>query len=586
MAKKGRHRKGGGRVTPKGTRPAGFRPRHHEGSEWDEPEPEAELVRTVRGAMRDDHPLQLLELASAMLSLLDDRDVDPFGDREESTSRHDIVQSLIDADRPETTALVATIAALSTDEVERTRIRHAVASRSDLLPTWLSTIDDAHVTGAVEMVHVLGDGDNVVVGVHLPSGHDLSAVVYIDHNVGTLVKDAYLVPQPLTDLIALMQRTVDDPDTRFDDLPLADARTRITDAIERAAITYPPFTSESWPSCRAVVEWIVEMLPRGGHGYERPEWTDDQRTALVDRFFASAFSSREDADRRGLVDDFIWFGCDYGPGDPLRWSPVAVEIILADWIPRKIVADVSYLEQAPQLLGEFVRFCHHERSIPSYLTDETLEAIDRWEPEYQDVIRSDRPQGPAAILAKMGLDPWSERDDDPSSLMRHVLEETVGGPEVLDSLDDHPLPDEPFDWSHVGDDVRGRVAEVVALIDRCCEELFDIEHRTAARRMLARITERGVDVLRRGRSDTAAAAICISVASANRSFDYRRGGLKVKDVLAHFGLTNSVAARESRLLDAGDFPRDTLDFGLGSPAYLTGARRAGIIETRDRWAAM
>ena len=39
-------------------------------------------------------------------------------------------------------------------------------------------------------------------------------------------------------------------------------------------------------------------------------------------------------------------------------SPVAVEIILHDWIPRKLVADPPYLAKAPDLLRAFVRFCH------------------------------------------------------------------------------------------------------------------------------------------------------------------------------------------------------------------------------------
>ena len=100
----------------------------------------------------------------------------------------------------------------------------------------------------------------------------------------------------------------------------------------------------------------------------------------------------------------IWFGVDYGPGDPLRWSPVAVEIILVNWIPRKIVADAVYLSKAPELLRAFVRFCHAERGIRTELTRDTLAAIDVYEPDYQRTIRSPRPQGPMALLAAMGAD--------------------------------------------------------------------------------------------------------------------------------------------------------------------------------------
>ena len=69
-----------------------------------------------------------------------------------------------------------------------------------------------------------------------------------------------------------------------------------------------------------------------------------------------------------------------------------MEILLADWIPRKIIASPGQLSKAPALLRAFIRFCHAEREIRAALTDETLAAVDEWEPEYQRVIRSPRPQ--------------------------------------------------------------------------------------------------------------------------------------------------------------------------------------------------
>ena len=201
---------------------------------------------------------------------------------------------------------------------------------------------------AQEMVHVLGDGDNVNVAVRFAGGAELTAVVYIDHNMGTLVKDAFVVPESLAELEVFMRAKVDDPDTVWRDLDLADARVRITEAIEMAAMTVPPFETDTWPVCRPIVEWLARRMPAGGTGYQRPEWSERDQQRLADRFFASPFGAPlDDADHRGLLESVIWFGADYGPGDPLRWSPVAVEIILVDWIPRKIVADAAYLSKAP-----------------------------------------------------------------------------------------------------------------------------------------------------------------------------------------------------------------------------------------------
>jgi hypothetical protein len=47
---------------------------------------------------------------------------------------------------------------------------------------------------------------------------------YIDHNMGTVVKDAFVVPDDPDGLVADMRRVNDDPGTTFHDIDAADAR--------------------------------------------------------------------------------------------------------------------------------------------------------------------------------------------------------------------------------------------------------------------------------------------------------------------------------------------------------------------------
>lgn len=598
MAKKGRHRKGG-RVTPKGTRPEAYRS-HYPGDVGGHA-PEPDLIGDVRRAVADEHPRGLLTLVSSLLAVVDPRRVSPFERSSQEPvgpSREELLRTFTEVDQPETSALLAAVAALGADQVEQRRIARILEARDHRLPAWLAGMGAAKAYRAVEMIHVLRDGDNVMVGVRFPTGHELTAVVYIDHNLGTLVKDAFVVPEPMGELLEFMRAEADDPDTTFADIRVADAKARIVDAIETGAISFPPFETDTWPLCRPLVEWMVGLLPDGGCGYERPEWSDEDRRDLTERFFSSSFGAKlDDRDHRGLLDSILWFGSDYGPGDPLRWSPVAVEILLDDWIPRKIVADVDYLAKAPELLRGFVRFCHAERAIPSHLTNQTLDAVDRWEPDYQATIRSPRLQGPAALLAAVGaldadgpldMSGDDDEDDDPwdyETLMLGLLERAVGGALALDALDATPLPDEPFDWTGIPGDVHDRVGEVLALCDRCCDEMLDVEYRTAVRRVLARIAVNGPEAFRRrGRADTAAAAICWAVCRANDAFGQRSGGFTQKALLAHFGLQNgSVSQRAATLLDAGGFPHHRNDFALGSPDYLTSARRRDILDKRARF---
>jgi hypothetical protein len=555
----------------------------------------------VRRALADPHPLDFLLLASSLFAALDRRGHDPF-DRaadEQRLSREEVLRTFIEADRPETAALLTAFAAMSADEVERRRFQSAVAIGGHRLRAWLEQLGAAHAYAAAEMTHILGDGDTVFVGVRLSTGQDLTAFVYIDHNLGTVVKDAFVVADPIATILRLVTDRNEDPHVTVADLPLAEAKARIADAVRRAAMTYPPFETDTWPACRPLVEWMVGLLPDGGRGYERPDWSEADRQQLAERFFDSPFGAPiDDEDHRSLLESILWFGCDYGPGDPLRWSPVAVEILLDDWIPRKIVADTEYLAKAPAVLRAFIRYCDAARGISARLTEETLGAVDEWEPDYQEAIRTKRPQGPVALLAAMGVlddDEWgmpldeTEAQREYAAIMRPYLERAVGGPEALDELDDAPVPDEPFEWTGIADDLRDRVGEVLELLDRCCDELLDIEHRTACRRVLARIAREGPQAFRRrGRSDTAAAAICWAVCRANETFEPWLGGFTQKALAGWFGLGGSsgLRSRAATLLDAGGFSRYPADFVLGSPDYLVSARRRQILERRaelDSW---
>jgi hypothetical protein len=566
-------------------------------------------LRDVSNALADDDPLGLLQLVSAMLAALDPRDPNPFDPTVSPLlpTRDELIETFLEVDAVETSALLAVIGELSGEQMLRRRIRRECAARSHALPAWLTDLHRAQVVagaaGVVEVVHVLGDGDNVLVGVRLPGGHDVTATIYIDHNMGTVVKDAFVVDLPTDQLVEQMLTMAADPDTEARELSPADARARITDAIDKGSIMFPPLESETWPACRPLVQWMVALLPEGGTGYERPEWDDKALAALIERFLASRFGAGlDDADHRGLLESLLWFGTDYGPGDPLRWSPPAVEVLLEDWIPRKIVAEAAFLAKAPDLLRAFIRFCHHERGIRADLTRQTIEAVDECEPEYQRVIRSARPQGPAALLAALGVldpeSPWAPDHndflDEPidfHEIMLDTLRRAVGGEGALDGLSAAALPDEAFAWDGIPDDIRDRVDAVLVLVDRCCGELLDTEYRTACRRFLSRAAAGDPEIFRRrGRADTAAAAVCWVIGKANMLFQpgIGRRSLLVKDLMSHFGMGQSTASQRSgpllRAISVNPDQYGAMD--LGSPDYLTSSRREGIIALREHYRAM
>lgn len=609
----------GGRTTPKGVRPDGSRtsrPAHVDGQwtlppdlaglddlwddefgdEFDDDLDEPDLFEGIDEALADGDPLPVLSVASSILDLWDERHDSPVGEpRREPPPGFEtpagFVDMMLPTGVPSAVAVAVVAAQLSGDALLARRARRDAADLS--FPGWIMRLGDVEIGRIVEMTHALGDGDNILIEATLPDAPTFTALVYVDHNLGRLVKDAFLIPDTIDRVMEIQRTEMDDRDVTFRDLDRADARARIVDGIGSHARTVPPYETESWPGCRPVIEWLIRSLPEGGTGYELPEWEPEQLEEITREFLGSPFAPPHvDRDHEDLMDSVLWFASGYGPGDPFHWSPVSVEILLVDWFPRKVLADPDYMAQLPNLLRGFIRYCHDRTGIRPELTLETLAAVDYWEPEYHEQIDAPRLTGPAAVLAGAGFADEAQlrwgifdpRSNEEQSL--DWLAKQVGGRAALEQLDDEPLPDEDFDWDGVDDDVRSVVEDIVERIDDCCTSLFDVEHRTATRRLLHDAAVGDPTVVARGRADISAAALCWTVARANGTVGSEASAtVYVKDMMAHMGQSGSPSQRASSLMKAAGIHREPYEVGrpdLGSPRYLVSARRRRLIQSRDR----
>ena len=135
-------------------------------------------MRNVARKLRSGEPLDLLAEVSSLLTLVDPREHGfGRGDDEPPWSRRELVDMFLDVERVETSALLAVIADLAgDDDVLAARIRRELAERGERLPEWLARLGEAEVYAAQEMVHVLGDGDNIHVAVRFAGGAELTAV--------------------------------------------------------------------------------------------------------------------------------------------------------------------------------------------------------------------------------------------------------------------------------------------------------------------------------------------------------------------------------------------------------------------------
>lgn len=530
----------GGRVTPKGTRPHNWVDKSPSPGRapHDDADPTG-FADEIRRAIDAGHPLALLEFASTLAEITDgDRQPDRTWlsnpEPETSLSSADLVHTLVGIPLPETTALLYALGPFL-DETTSDIARSEVNQRRDhILPAWVRQIAGATVGEVWEQRHLLGDGENLLIGLQWPSGHEASVVIYIDHNMGTLVKDAFALPEPAQRVLSIYEREAP-PHSHQRPLDAGTARARVEAALATFAMTIPRAESETWPACRPIVRWVTSMLPGGVSLPELEEPTEAETQAVIDEFLGSpeAAELAGDPDTVSLTENLLWFGQGYGNTDPWRWSEVRVEILLMDWFPRKVVADVDYLEKLPGVLQAFVRFAHRVVGVPDDLTKETLEAVERLTPEYLEVISdTERDVGPAA-LARALLAASGELDDTWADRVAWEL----GGHDKLAALHSEPWGPEPVDWDLVPEDLHNRVREISELVDHVCGEVLDHEYATMAHRTLTRISQRSPEALHRRSSSAGwAAGILIALGKDSYAFSTGSGGLTQKMVLEAAGV--------------------------------------------------
>lgn len=569
MAKrKGRHRKQGGRTTPTGTRPTPRRPGPPPAG--GEPEVVRRLRRSVEAGL-----VATLEAASTFVELGTARPLDTFPGRPdgpvERTDLTELLDTFVEAPFPAMHVLASAMLPMLDDEVLAHRVRRNLSGvPTAAAPDWLDVLERPEPAGAKLMTDPLGDGDNVMIAMSWPGRRAAVAIVYIDHNMGTLVKDAFVVPDTLEAVVDHFVGADARARSRLSDIDPADARARISEAIDKGERTVPPFETDTWPAVRPLIEWWMSLLPEGGRGHEYREWSHDELDELLDRFVASPFATEAGLEPdlvRTLADPLLWFATGTTPGDPLRWSPVTVEIALTSWVPRKVAAPADELRRVPDVMATLVRFAHHERGHAPEDTADTLDAVARWTPDFLEAIEGP-PADPARNAARLariaaGLDPddvddtedfdglddlldWIDGDwvddvvDDLGVGGQGLLElverweaqllDEIGGPDAAARLDSIPLPEEELDRSGVPDDVRDLVDDVVARIDDVCDARLDGEMRTLCHRYLAELVRVDPAAFRRSRrAELIAAGVVWSAISLQRLPDFERRMLSSLD---------------------------------------------------------
>ncbi len=284
------------------------------------------------------------------------------------------------------------------------------------VPGWMAALGEAEITDAAVMRDdVFDDACTVFLEARHPDGDVHAVGVLIDHNLGGMAKDVMVVDS--IDGVAQVMRDHPEPNgtLKLERISPGIAAGRIHAALELTDMTWDPPISEDYADLRALALMRADETPQLVVANDRPEMSRADRDRLRDEFLGSpegqAFAP--DSDEAYAVSLAIDFCADYVDGRPLRWSPVVVELFMADWIPRKILSDGDLLARLPSALDAWVQFAGRKSNLPDWALAATREAIPAWTETM--VERSDDPAaaGPAKELLtavqQAGIDP-EDRD--------------------------------------------------------------------------------------------------------------------------------------------------------------------------------
>lgn len=262
-------------------------------------------------------------------------------------------------------------------------------------PRWLAEMGNVTVGEVVVLRDQYGDGFGVYLEYDDPTSGVRSVGVYIDANMGGIVKDVIDGP-PLS---MVRELAAAEPQIEIVTIDAAEARARVEAAFDLLDQAYDLELSDDIDDLRALAEQRFSLLPSGGSVPDvGHEMSDDERESLIEAFVGSPYYLGLPDEAREIGETICEFADDID-GNPLRWSPVVVEIFLMHWMPNEVIADAEFFQGVPLVLRSWIRFAGERRGLDAGLVDETVRSVDQWIDEYEELVREPAAQGAAELLA-------------------------------------------------------------------------------------------------------------------------------------------------------------------------------------------
>jgi hypothetical protein len=373
------------------------------------------VLRSARSQLlRAESPLAVEVWGSGLMAVWDSLPSGATGDDNSAGFAEALVRHAAELGTPEGMAVLAALAAVAPSRVAtRARTAAAVLEQQGIAPpVWAAVAGTALPTEAWIGSDVYGDQEIVIVGFAYPAlpgdaGH--SICVLVDHTERGVAKDAYPAA-PLAQTLARWREAEGDG-IGLRPASLAEVAARLSDALLATDFAEAQANAEgrSLAEMRALLAArLATMPPAANTGLE--ELDSEGRDWLVAEFLGApeAADLLSEPAAVQVCHSLITYRCDYGDGDPLRWSPTLAGLCLLDHFPVKVSLDAPDVALVPDVLAGWVAFAARRKNLPEAALARTLDVIDSCREDFpvamSDAARYSPAKRTAMDLLHRGVD--------------------------------------------------------------------------------------------------------------------------------------------------------------------------------------
>jgi len=279
-------------------------------------------------------------------------------------------------------------------------VQRLVLDGGHVVPNWAERLGRVELVECLHVTEILRDQDLWVmrfryIGDEPPINHVLTAS--IDRNRGGIVRDITLGWPETADLLfaAWLSAPASDPRVSVAAGDPAKAATDLATALARTDVTVGADVTQDAFGLLPLLRSRLRALPPLDLSGPELAWrtTEDgaDAEALAAEFAAELAAEFPGAPPGGRLPEGVDAGRlaqlfldSTGFADALlRWSPIRVEIVLLEWLPRRAVLSPAEIEAAPDVLRAFVRWALQRQDVPADAIEETVAAVGRWESDFK-----------------------------------------------------------------------------------------------------------------------------------------------------------------------------------------------------------